>query len=119
VSRSAAETARADDWASGTATYAPIGHLEAREQLRQLELRMQQVEQRIVQLQRGASVEARVRTAADVAEREARAAADAALDRKLADLAVGGLTVEWWGVVAFLLGTIFGAISDELAGWLT
>jgi len=119
VGASAADAAVAVDSARVEVAYGVIDYrLDVSERLRVLDARTREIQQRIVALERGALDEAGVRHRADTDEQAARVAADQGLDRKLADLAVGGLTVEWWGVIAFLLGTILSTVPDELAGWL-
>jgi hypothetical protein len=58
------------------------------------------------------------RKQADADERAERSAADEGLDKRIADLAVGGLRVQRFGVAAFVVGIIFATVPDELANLL-
>jgi len=85
------------------------------ERLAELATRIEQTQEQVNRLQGELSAERMARQAASTEEREARQQALGQLDRKLNDLAGGGLRVEWWGVTAFVLGTILSTIPEELA----
>jgi hypothetical protein len=89
--------------------------LPVSERLAQLDARTREIQDRVNRLQRQVVAEIPAREAADADERAARRAADEGLDNKLTDLAAGGLTVEWWGLAALVVGTVLDAIPDELA----
>jgi hypothetical protein len=85
------------------------------ELIAELDARTRDIRQRVNRLQRDLRTEAGARESAVTSERRARDAADAGLDRELADLAAGGLRLEWWGVWMFLAGTVLSTVPDELA----
>lgn len=89
------------------------------ELIAQLDARTRESQDRINRLQREQGAETAARKSGDASERQARESADAGLDRKLADLAGGGLGLEWWGVWIFLAGTVLSTIPDELASWIS
>jgi hypothetical protein len=93
--------------------------LPVSERLAQLDARTREIQERVNRLQSGLGSETTAREAAGAEERAARQAAVEHLDKKLTDLAAGGLHVEWWGVAAFILGTVLGAIPAELAELFT
>jgi hypothetical protein len=90
-----------------------------RDLLAQLDARTRDIQLRVNGVESELGVEATARESGDSTERTARKAADAGLDRKLSDLAAGGLRLEWWGVWMFLAGTVLSTIPDELAGWIS
>ena len=115
-----AESAGASDSVSVEVSY---GSLDDRrplpEQLAQLDIRTREMQTRLNELQRGLRLESETRVRAEAEERAQRRAEMAALDRKVVDVAAGGLRLEWLGVVAFLVGTVLSTIPDDLASVLT
>jgi hypothetical protein len=55
---------------------------------------------------------------ADQQERGERRAADQAHDKKLEEVAVGGLHLETMGLVWLLVGVIASSVPAQLAAWL-
>jgi len=105
--------------ATVTVTDGPLGaDLPVEERLAWLDQRTRQLREDFNRLQREIGAEAHTRKLADAEESAARTSAIGDVDRRLADLAVGGLTMEAWGVAMFVIGTILGALPDELANWL-
>ena len=52
------------------------------------------------------------------AETAAREAGDKRVEEQLMETAVGGLHLDYWGVVYFILGTVAGTASPEIAAAL-
>ena len=85
------------------------------ELLAELDKRTRQTQEQVNRLQRELHAETAARETADADERAARRQAVAHVDRRVAELAGGGLHVEWLGVAMFLVGTVLSTIPDELA----
>ena len=116
----AADSATAADSVSVEVGYGPLDDRRpVSERLAQLDARTRDIQRRLSQLQRGLRSESEMRAIADAEERTQRQIQIEALDRKVVDVAAGGLRLEWLGVVAFLVGTVLSTIPDDLASLLT
>jgi hypothetical protein len=105
--------------ATVTVAYGPLAaDLPVEERLARLDERTRQLRDDYNRLEQDARAETRAREAGDADERAARTTALEKADNQLANLAVGGLKMEAWGVATFVIGTILGAIPDRLADWL-